>query len=165
MYFANTCALRGATCAQVFYGIHFHMINVYGMKSESEMPEAYKDFIHDEGVPRILCCNNSQIQKKGVWTTKINWEHFMKDQFTEPNHPQQKPTELRTIKILKDHTQTTHKCYLIRQVHPEIVGFWLVNMLPMSTIYVLTKLWDIKAHVNFDMVACKTSPPFWNTLL
>ena len=54
-YFANTHALRGATCAQVFYGVHSHMINIYGMKSESEMPDAYKDFIHDEGIPHILC--------------------------------------------------------------------------------------------------------------
>jgi hypothetical protein len=30
------------------------MINVYGMKSESEMPEVYKDFIHEEGAPNIL---------------------------------------------------------------------------------------------------------------
>ena len=41
-YFANTHALRGATCAQVFYGVNSHMINIYGMKSESEMPDAYK---------------------------------------------------------------------------------------------------------------------------
>ena len=86
-YFANTHALRGATCAQVFYGIHSHMINIYRMKLESKMPEAYKDFIHDEGIPRILQCDNSQIQK-GVCMTKINWEHFLKDQFMEPDHPQ-----------------------------------------------------------------------------
>ena len=70
-YFANTHALGGATCAQVFYGVNSHMINIYGMKSESEMPDAYKDFIHDEGVPCILCQDNSQIQK-GTQMTKIN---------------------------------------------------------------------------------------------
>ena len=103
-YFANTRALGGATCAQVFYGVHSHMINVYGMKSESKMPDAYKDFICDEGVPRILRRDNSQIQK-GTRTTKINREYFIKDQFTEPEHPQQNPAELCAVKFLKDHSQ------------------------------------------------------------
>jgi hypothetical protein len=44
-YFANVHAIGGATCAQVFYGIKSHMINVIGMKTEGEMPEAYTDFI------------------------------------------------------------------------------------------------------------------------
>ena len=48
------------------------MINVHGMKSESEMPDG---------------------------------EYFVKDQFTEPEHPQQNPAELCTIKFLKDHSQ------------------------------------------------------------
>ena len=74
------------------------------MWSKSEMPEAYKNFIHDEGIPRILCHDNSQIQK-GVCTTKSNREHFVKDQFTEPGHPQQNAAKLRTIKFLKDHSQ------------------------------------------------------------
>ena len=75
------------------------------MKSESEMPEAYKDvFICCEGIPHILCHDNSQIQK-GVWTTKINWEQFMRDPFTEPNHPQQNPAELCAVKFLKEHSQ------------------------------------------------------------
>jgi hypothetical protein len=61
-YFANVRALGGATCAQVFYGVQSHMINVYGLKSESEMPETYKDFIREEGAPNILRRDNSQIQ-------------------------------------------------------------------------------------------------------
>ena len=80
------------------------MTNVYGMKSESDMPEAYKDFIQDEGIPCILCHNDSQIQK-GVQTTRINQEHFVKDQFIDPNHPQQNPSELHAVKFLKDHSQ------------------------------------------------------------
>ena len=110
------------------------MINVYGMKSKSEMPEAHKDFIHNEGVPHILCWDNSQIQK-GVHTTKLNQEFFMKDQFTEPNHPQQNPARLCTMKFLKDHSQV-----LIKQAHPNNVGSWIVNILQMYTMFVLTKL-------------------------
>lgn len=80
------------------------MINVIGMKSESEMPEAYKDFIREEGAPSILRRDNSQVQS-GVRTTQVNREFFIKDEFTEPGHPQQNPAELRAVKFLKDHTQ------------------------------------------------------------
>jgi hypothetical protein len=80
------------------------MINVYGMKTESKMPEAYKDFIRAKGAPQILCCDNSKIQV-GKKTTKINWEYFIKDEFTEPGHPQQNPAELRAVKFIKNHSQ------------------------------------------------------------
>ena len=44
-YFANCAAFGGATCAQVFWGMTSHMINVYGMKMENEALEAYADFL------------------------------------------------------------------------------------------------------------------------
>jgi hypothetical protein len=81
------------------------MINVYGMKSESEMPETYKDFIREEGAPNILRRDNSQIQS-GKRTTSLNREYFIKDEFTEPGHPQQNPAELRAVKFVKNHSQT-----------------------------------------------------------
>ena len=80
-YFTNSHALGGPTCAQVFYGVNSYMINIYGMKSESEMPNAYKDFIRDEGIPCILRRDNSQIQK-GTRTTRIN--HGNRSPSTEP---------------------------------------------------------------------------------
>jgi hypothetical protein len=61
-YFATVHAIGGATCARVFYGVKSHMINIFGMKLESEMPEAYVDFIREEGAPSILRRDNSQIQ-------------------------------------------------------------------------------------------------------
>ena len=103
-YFANVRAVGGSTCAQVFYGVQSHMINVYGMKSESEMPAAYKDFIRGEGAPNILRRDNSQIQS-GQKTTAINREFVIKDEFTEPGHPQQNPAELRAVKFVKNHSQ------------------------------------------------------------
>ena len=103
-YFANTRAIGGATCAQVFYGVQSYMINVYGMKSESEMPEVYKDFIREEGAPTILRRDNSQIQS-GKRTTSLNREYVIKDEFTEPGHPQQNPAELRAVKFVKNHSQ------------------------------------------------------------
>jgi hypothetical protein len=92
-YFANIWAIGGATCAQVFYRVQSHMINVYGMKSESEMPEVYQNFIREEGAPNILRWDNSQIQS-GTRTTRLNQEYFIRDEFTEPNNQQQNPAEL-----------------------------------------------------------------------
>jgi hypothetical protein len=81
------------------------------MKSESEIPEAYVDFICEEGAPSILHCDNSQIQS-GTCTTKLNHKHFIKDEFTELGHPQQNPAELHAVKFLtvKDHSQVLLDC-------------------------------------------------------
>lgn len=85
-YFANVHAMIGiATCAQVFYGVKLHMINIIGMKLESKMPKAYRDFIWEEGAPSILLHNNSQIQSSS-WTTQVNQENFIKDKYMEPGH-------------------------------------------------------------------------------
>jgi hypothetical protein len=109
-YFTNVvCAIGGATCAQVCYEVKSHMINVFGMKSESEMPEAYVDFICEEGVPIILHHDNSQIQS-GTCITKLNHEHFIKDEFTKLGCAQQNQAELRAVKFFKDHSQVLLDC-------------------------------------------------------
>ena len=46
------------------------------MKSESEMPDTYLDFIREEGAPSILRRDNSQIQS-GTRTTKLNQQYFI----------------------------------------------------------------------------------------
>ena len=50
-YFANSRGVTGSTCAQVYYGLLSHMINVYGMQRENEAPDTYRDFICKEGAP------------------------------------------------------------------------------------------------------------------
>ena len=50
-FFADTKDVSGATYAQVFYGLVSHYINAYGMKSETEGPNALDDFAHEEGIP------------------------------------------------------------------------------------------------------------------
>ena len=62
-FFANCQAIGGHTCAQVFYGIQSHMINVYPIQTESEGPHMYEDFIRDEGCPTLLRRDNSKMQK------------------------------------------------------------------------------------------------------
>ena len=104
-FFANCRALGGATCAQVFYGIQSHMINVYPMKSESEGPEAYEDFIREEGCPSLLRRDNSKMQT-GEDFKSINRHFCVKDGFTEPHHPHQNPAESQAVRWLKHHCQT-----------------------------------------------------------
>ena len=52
--FAHVKALGGYNCAQVFYGMTSRCINVYGMKSKSEFPKAYQDFLRNKGIPTVL---------------------------------------------------------------------------------------------------------------
>ena len=52
--FANCKALGGDTCAQIFYGMTSQCIDVYGMKTESEFPAVYQDFIRNCGIPSVL---------------------------------------------------------------------------------------------------------------
>jgi hypothetical protein len=37
-------SVSGATCAQVFYGLTSHFINVYALKTEANAPQAFEDF-------------------------------------------------------------------------------------------------------------------------
>ena len=44
-YFANEKSIEGFQCAQVFFGMTSIMLYVAGMKTESEFPDVYLDFI------------------------------------------------------------------------------------------------------------------------
>ena len=79
------------------------MINVYGMKAKSNFPEAYRDFIREQGCPTALRRDNAR-EEQSEEILKIHRELFIKDQFTEPYNPQQNPVELRAIKYLKEHS-------------------------------------------------------------
>jgi len=61
--FASVKAIRGYTCAQVYWGFLSHYINVYGMRMESDGPCSLNDFAREEGVPAILHSNNSKMQQ------------------------------------------------------------------------------------------------------
>ena len=70
-YFANVKGTNGVTCAQVYYGLLSHMINVYGLKSERDGPDSYEDFIRHEGAPQALRRDNARMQK-GTRFTDLN---------------------------------------------------------------------------------------------
>ena len=100
-YFANCRDVTGATCAQVFYGMTSHMINVYGLRTESQAPEAYADFLRHEGAPTDLRRDNSKVQS-GRKFQDLNRLYMIGDQFTEPHHPQQNPAENGAVRWLKN---------------------------------------------------------------
>jgi hypothetical protein len=89
-------------CAQVFFGLTSHMINVYGMKNKSDFPDIYRDFIREQGCPSGLRRDNA-MEEKSEDVLRIQRDLFIKDQFTESYHLWQNPVELQAIKYLKDH--------------------------------------------------------------
>lgn len=72
------------------------------MKSESHVPDAYRDFLCDEGIPTVLCCDKAKVQ---TGTAALNCDYLVKDGLTDRHHhPQQDPAESRAVKWLK-HTR------------------------------------------------------------
>ena len=61
-FFAEEKALGGATCAQIFCGMSSYYTWLKGMKTESEGPNAFRDFIRQVGVPFSLRNDNSKMQ-------------------------------------------------------------------------------------------------------
>jgi len=89
-WFANTRAIGGYTCAQIFYGTKSRFIVLYPMKREGNGPQILEDFIRDHGAPFTIRSDNSQMQSGTLWSSicrKYNIAH------TEPNHPHQNPAE------------------------------------------------------------------------
>ena len=58
-FFSSICDISGATCAQVFYGLASHYINVYGLRTESDNVNALEDFAREEGIPSIIRSDNA----------------------------------------------------------------------------------------------------------
>src|SRR5687768_6357312 len=95
---------HGFTAAQIFFGTKSHTTFVYGIKSRAEFPNVYKDFIRAQGAPSALRRDNAQ-EEKSEQVIDINREYMVKDEFTEPYHPQQNPVETSAIRYLKSQVQ------------------------------------------------------------
>ena len=91
---------HGYMAAQIFYGTKSHTIFVYGIKSKGEFPRVYQDFIREHGAPSALRRDNAKEEQSEV-VKEINREYMIKDQFTEPYHPQQNPVESSAIRYIK----------------------------------------------------------------
>ncbi len=94
----------GYKMAQVFYGLKSRRRWVFPMRTESEFPDVYKDFIRLVGIPMILRCDNAQSEKSNdVIDTQRT--HTIADGWSEPYCKQQNPVELNGIKYLKEHAE------------------------------------------------------------
>jgi hypothetical protein len=102
--FAHVKAIGGYDCAQVFYGMTSRCINVYGMKSKSEFPKVYQDFLRNEGIPTVLRRDGAK-EEDSIEVTKLQRKYLIKDEYSEPYNQQQNPVELNAVKWLKHNTE------------------------------------------------------------
>ena len=77
---------------------------VAGMKTESEFPDVYLDFIRQNGIPSALRCDNAK-SEMSQRVKIIHCDLVIADQWTEPHSPWQNPAELNRVKYLKSHAQ------------------------------------------------------------
>ena len=103
-YFSSVKSLEGYWCAQVFYGTKSHRIHIEGMKSESQFPDAYLDFIRKHGIPPVLHKDNAKSEMSDK-VKQIHRDLIIADTWTEPHSPWQNPAELNGVKVLKSHAQ------------------------------------------------------------
>ena len=101
-FFANVKSIHnGYVGAQVFYDTKSHSIFIYGFRRKGEFPKLYRDFIREHGAPSTLRRDNAR-EEQSEEVIDINRELLIKDQFTEPHHPQQNPVESSAIKYIKE---------------------------------------------------------------
>eukprot|EP00957_Ditylum_brightwellii_P013869 1045488-Ditylum_brightwellii.AAC.1 len=99
MLFSSKPGIGGVTCAQLFVGTSSKLTKVFGTKTENEGPDAFGDFIQDNGAPYALRSDNAKIQT-GASFRKILRKYNIRSDNTEPHHPQQNPVE-RCIQDVK----------------------------------------------------------------
>ena len=88
--FAGTNAIGGYSCAQVFYGMTSKAINVYGMKSKSDFPKVYADFLRNEGIPTVIRRDNAPVEQSQE-VTRLNRKYLIKDEYSETQNQQHNP--------------------------------------------------------------------------
>jgi hypothetical protein len=74
-YFSSVKSIEGYYCAQVFFGMTSKMLYVAGMKTESEFPDVYLDFIRQRGIPSTLrrdnACNMRTAKNKRKYICEV----------------------------------------------------------------------------------------------
>jgi hypothetical protein len=146
----------------VFYGLTSHNIDVYGFKSKGEFPRIYRDFIREHGAPSTLRRDNAK-EEQSAAIIDIHRELYIKDQFSEPYHPQQNQVESKAINWIKN---TSH-VVLDRQGAPDSAWYFAAkylsdvhsicydNALGMSPHQKRTGLMpDISAYLQFQFWEC-----------
>jgi hypothetical protein len=124
-FFSSTRDVSGTHCAQIFYGLRSHFMNIYPLKTEADGPQAFDDFARYEGLPNVIRSDNSKMQRYSNKLLARLREWLVAAEFTEPHHPQQNPAELRAIRWIKKNIQVLR----IRTGAPETVWYWMAKYL------------------------------------
>jgi len=108
--FTSVLDISGNTCAQVYWGLTLHYINVYGMQTESDGPQTLDNLAREEGVPPVMHSDNSHMQRWGSGWLKHMHDWLCQAEYTKPYHPQQNPAEMCAIKYLKTNSKMLRQC-------------------------------------------------------
>ena len=84
--FLSIYNISGATCAQVFYGLASHYINVYGLRTESDNVNILEDFAGEEGIPSIIQSDNTHSEQLSKSWLKRLREWVSGSEFTDPGY-------------------------------------------------------------------------------
>ena len=124
-FFSSIRDVSGTNCAQIFYGLRSHFMNIYPLKTEAEGPQAFDDFARYEGLPNVIRSDNSKMQRYSQKLLTRLREWLVAAEFTEPHHPQQNPAELRAIRWIKKNIQVLR----MRTGAPDTVWYWMAKYL------------------------------------
>jgi hypothetical protein len=123
-YFASEKAIEVYYSAQVFFGMTSKILHVAGMKTESEFPNVYLDFIRQYGIPSALQRDNAK-SEMSQHVRQIHRHLVIAEQWTELRITWQNAAELNGAKYLKSHAQIL----LHRTVAPDSMWFLVQDYL------------------------------------
>jgi hypothetical protein len=103
-YFASDRSIEGYYCAQVFFGMTSTSLHVAGMKTDSEFPDVYLDFVRQNRIPSELRRDNAK-SEMSQRVRNIHSDLVIANQWTEPHSLWQNPAELNGVKYFKPHAQ------------------------------------------------------------
>ena len=124
-FFSSIRDVSGTNCAQIFYGLRSHFMNIYPLKTEADGPQAFDDFARYEGLPNVIRSDNSKMQRYSQKLLTRLREWLVAAEFTEPHNPQQNPAELRAIRWIKKNIQVLR----MRTGAPDTVWYWMAKYL------------------------------------
>ena len=80
------------------------VLNIEGMKTESDFPDVYMDHLCQYGLPHTLKRDNAKCEDSER-TKVINRKYCISNAFTEPYHPQHNVSELNGVRFLKSNSK------------------------------------------------------------
>ena len=87
-FFSSEKALGGYTCAQLYVGKESTFTEIYGMKTENQMPQTLQDFIRQWGAPSGLMSDSAKVETSKQIKDILRM-YAIKDMQSEPNHQNQ----------------------------------------------------------------------------